>query len=224
MDLFTLAAPIFDLAMKISGHQKVLVELGNRINKDELKRYSEGSLNQFNFKQKAFNTGVEIENEQPAVKLLDLGGGTGELANFLPQNLEVTIADPSQAMLKKGKEKDFKQQVKHVIADGAELPFADNSFDYLTISDALHHFHEVEEALSEAKRVLKPGGKLYILEFDPTIFFTKVIIFFERLAGEPVNFFQPEKLAEMLSKNGLKTEHQYLNKSLYILSAQKALL
>ena len=40
MDLFTLAAPIFDLAMRISGHDKVLVELGNRIKKAELKRLS----------------------------------------------------------------------------------------------------------------------------------------------------------------------------------------
>lgn len=221
MDLFTLAAPIFDLAMKMSGHHKVLVELGNKIKKDELQRYSKGNLKQFKLKQKKFQKIGEQTNEETAVKLLDLGGGTGELANFLPQNLEVTVADPSEAMLKKGKAKDFKQEVKHVLADGADLPFADNYFDYLTISDALHHFTEVEKALNEAVRVLKPGGKLYILEFDPGTFFTRVIIFFEKLAGEPVNFFKPEKLAELIGENELKTEHQYLNKSLYILSAQK---
>ena len=223
MNLFTLAAPIFDLAMKISGHHKVLVELGNRIKKDELKRYSEGKVNQLNLNPKEFEGVQDSENKQPAVKLLDLGGGTGELANFLPRNLEVTIADPSQAMLEKGKEKDFSQKVKHILADGAELPFEDNSFEYLTISDALHHFRDVEGALAEAARVLKPGGKVYILEFDPGTLFTKVIIFFEKLAGEPVNFYKPEKLAEMIKENELKTEHKYLNKSLYILCAQKPL-
>jgi len=221
MDLFTLAAPIFDLAMKMSGHHKVLVELGNRIKKDELKRHSNGNRNQINLNQKKIKEDQKLQNDQPAVKLLDLGGGTGELANYLPENLEVTIADPSEAMLKKGRKKDFSQEVKHVLADGADLPFADNSFDYLTISDALHHFRKVEEALSEAKRVLKPGGKLYILEFDPTTFFTKAIIFFEKLAGEPVNFYMPEKLAEMVTENGLQTEHKFLNKSLYILCAKK---
>jgi demethylmenaquinone methyltransferase/2-methoxy-6-polyprenyl-1,4-benzoquinol methylase len=223
MDLFTLAAPIFDLAMKISGHNKVLVELGNRIKKDELKRHSEGNLSQLSLNQKEFETDQNSKNNQPAVKLLDLGGGTGELVNYLPKNLEVTIADPSEAMLKKGREKDFSQPVKYVRADGADLSFADNSFDYLTISDALHHFRQVEPALKEAARVLKPGGKLYILEFDPTTFFTKAIIFFEKLTGEPVNFYMPENLAEMMAENGLKTEHKYLNKSLYILCAKKVL-
>lgn len=203
MDLFTLAAPIFDLAMKISGHDRVLVELGDRIIRDE----------------------KEIENKNSDIRrtLLDLGGGTGELVNYLPDSLEVTIADPSAAMLQKGKAKDFLQPVEHVLADGADLPFADNSFDYLTISDALHHFRQVKPALKEAARVLKPGAKIYILEFDPETIFTKIIIFFERLAGEPVNFFRPEKLSEMMLKNGLKTRHEYLNKSLYIMCAEKPL-
>lgn len=223
MDLFTLTAPVFDLAMKISGHDKVLVELGNRIKKDELKRHSEGNRNQINLSQKATETDTKTDAAKTNTKLLDLGGGTGELVNYLPKNLKVTIADPSEAMLKKGEQKDFGQEVEHVLADGADLPFEDNSYDYLTISDALHHFREVEAALGESARVLKPGGRLYILEFDPTTFFTKAIIFFEKIAGEPVNFYEPKKLVEILAQNGFQTEHKYLNKSLYILCAKKAL-
>lgn len=221
MDLFTLAAPVFDLAMKISGHNEVLVELGNRIKKDELKRHSNGNQNQLNLYQPEFKGEQESKKENSSIKLLDLGGGTGELANHLPKNLEVIIADSSKAMLKRGREKKFNQEVKFELADGAELPFTDDYFDYLTISDALHHFKRVEAALSEAARVLKPGGKIYILEFDPTTFFTKVIIFFEKLVGEPVNFYNPEKLVEMMAEKGLKTEAEYLNKSLYIISAKK---
>ena len=199
MDLFTLAAPFFDLAMKISGHSEVLVELGERIKKEDLKNNWERSKK----------------------TLLDLGGGTGELVNHLPQNLEITIADPSESMLKKGQKKNFSQPVNHILADGADLPFADDFFDYLTISDALHHFRKVDLALKESARVLKPGGKIFILEFDPTTFFTKTIIFFEKLAGEPVNFYKPQKLASMLRKNELKTEPEYLNKSLYIIQGEK---
>lgn len=217
MDLFTAAAPIFDLAMKISGHNKILVELGDRIKKDELNKYSGEKFNQSKENLKSDNN-FKINR----AKLLDLGGGTGELANYLPQNLEVTVADPSQAMLEKLKEKKFKIKVEYQQADGADLPFADNSFDYLTISDALHHFRDVKKALAESKRVLKPGGKIYILEFDPKTFFTKVIIFFEKIMGEPVNFYQPKKLEELLREDGLKTECEYLNKSLYFLRAEKS--
>ncbi|RAK07486.1 demethylmenaquinone methyltransferase/2-methoxy-6-polyprenyl-1,4-benzoquinol methylase [Halanaerobium saccharolyticum] len=222
MDLFTLAAPVFDLAMKISGHNQVLVELGNRIKKDELKRHSNGNRNSFNLNQTKFKTEQKSEKKKSSIKLLDLGGGTGELANHLPKNLKVTVADPSQAMLAKGRKKEFSQEVKFELADGADLPFAAETFDYLTISDALHHFRQVETALNEAARVLKPGGKLYILEFDPTTLFTKTIIFFEKIAGEPVNFYQPQKMAEMMAESGLKTEAEYLNKSLYIITAKKA--
>lgn len=199
MDLFTLAAPFFDLAMKISGHNKVLVELGERIKKEELKS---------NFEKK---------NKS----LLDLGGGTGELINYLPQNLKVIIADSSAAMLKKAKQKNFSQPVEYVLADGAELPFDNNYFDYIIISDALHHFQHVQAALKEAARVLKPGAKIYILEFDPSTFLSRVIIFFEKLAGEPVNFYQPQKLVSMVRQNELKTEPEYLNKSLYLIQGEK---
>ncbi|MFP4020888.1 MAG: class I SAM-dependent methyltransferase, partial [Halanaerobium sp.] len=193
---------------------KVLVELGNMIKKDDLKRHSSGSGNQLNL-------GTDFSKKEQAIKLLDLGGGTGELINYLPKNLEITIADPSEAMLEKGKAKDFQQEVKHILADGADLPFEDNTFDYLIISDALHHFRQVEAALQESARVLKNGAKIYVLEFDPRTTFTKIIIFFEKLAGEPVNFYQPDKLAAMMAENSLQTEYEYLNKSLYIICAKK---
>ena len=67
MGLFTLAAPIFDLAMKISGHNKVLVELGARIKEDENK----------------------IKDKSKTRHLLDLGGGTGELVNSLPESRRI---------------------------------------------------------------------------------------------------------------------------------------
>ncbi len=201
MDLFTFAAPIFDQAMKITGHHKTLVELA-----DSVKR-------------------VEMENKkrklEKKIKLLDLGGGTGEFVKYLPDNFAVTIADPSSAMLKKSKNKKYSKKVEHVLADGAALPFADEQFDYITISDALHHFRDVSSALAEARRVLKKQGDLFILEFDPAAFLTKVIIFFERIAGEPVNFFDPSTLEKKIGNNNFKTEHEYLNKAIYIMNAKK---
>jgi len=201
MDIFTLAAPIFDLAMKFSGHHKTLEELAEQVKEEEKK---------------------EKRNlKEEKAKLLDLGGGTGELPKYLPEHVEITIADPSQAMLNKALQKSYSQKVEHIVADGAELPFDDNSFDYITISDALHHFREVDQAVTETERVLKKGGKIFILEFDPDTTLTKIIIFFEKIAGEPVNFYKPDKLAELLQKNGVETSYKYLNKSIYIMKAEK---
>jgi len=205
VDLFTLAAPIFDQAMRISGHHKTLVELADRIKKAEAEKENRNG------------------NNKEKLKLLDLGGGTGEFVKYLPDNFEVTIADPSRAMLEKAKNKKYSNKVEHVLADGASLPFNDHQFDYITISDALHHFREVDSALFEAGRVLKIGGRLFILEFDPAAVLTKVIIFFEKMAGEPVNFFNPADLAEMIKNNRFITKHEYLNKAIYIMSIQKLL-
>ncbi len=203
MDLFTLTAPIFDQAMRISGHHKTLVELADRVKRAEAEK--------------------DKKDREKSIKLLDLGGGTGEFVKYLPDNFAVTIADPSSAMLEKAKNKKYGKKVEPVLADGAALPFADEQFDYITISDALHHFRDVSSALTEAHRVLKKEGILFILEFDPAAFLTKIIIFFEKIAGEPVNFFNPPDLAKMIGNNSLKTEHEYLNKAIYIMSAKKIL-
>jgi demethylmenaquinone methyltransferase/2-methoxy-6-polyprenyl-1,4-benzoquinol methylase len=201
VDLFNLAAPIFDQAMRISGHHKALVELADRVKNAETEKKN--------------------KNNQEKITLLDLGGGTGELVKYLPDNFSVTIADPSPAMLKKARNKKYSNKVEHVLADGAALPFADEQFDYITISDALHHFRDVSSALAEARRVLKKGGRLFILEFDPAAFLTKIIIFFEKIAGEPVNFFNPSTLSKMIGNQSFKTEHEYLNKAIYIMSIKK---
>lgn len=201
MDLFNLAAPIFDQAMRISGHHKTLVELADRV-----KRVENAKKNR---------------KSEENIKLLDLGGGTGELVKYLPEDFAVTIADPSPAMLEKSKNKKYSKKVEHVLADGAALPFADEQFDYITISDALHHFRDVSSALAEARRVLKKRGRLFILEFDPAAFLTKIIIFFEKIAGEPVNFFNPSTLSQMIGNQNFKTEHEYLNKAIYIMSIKK---
>lgn len=201
VDLFTLAAPIFDQAMRISGHDKTLVELADRVKRAEAEK--------------------EKKDSEENIKLLDLGGGTGELVKYLPDNFAVTIADPSPAMLEKSKNKKYSKKVEHVLADGAALPFADDQFNYITISDALHHFRDVSSALTEARRVLKKGGSLFILEFDPAAFLTKIIIFFEKIAGEPVNFFNPSDLAKMIENNSFKTDHEYLNKAIYIMAVKK---
>jgi len=203
MDFFKLVAPVYDTAMKITGHNKTLAEL------------------------------VEHINLQPGQRLLDLGGGTGQILEELPgdKGLEVIIADPSEAMLSRARDRLVKLdndardssesglEAELVEATGDALPLADNSFDHVTIADALHHFNNIEETFVEIKRVLKPGGQLHIMEFDPSTFFTKFIATAEGLAGEPANFYKPELLGAMLEKVGFGYNYRYITGSIYILTA-----
>ena len=203
MDFFKLVAPVYDTAMKITGHNKTLAEL------------------------------VEHIDLQPGQRLLDLGGGTGQILEELPgdKGLKVIIADPSEAMLSKAQERITKLEngfrgkgeaglkAELVEATGDALPFGDNSFDHVTIADALHHFNNIEETFLEIKQVLKPTGQLHIMEFDPSTFFTKFIATAEGLAGEPANFYKPELLGAMLEKVGFSYNYRYITGSIYILTA-----
>lgn len=116
--------------------------------------------------------------EQAAVRtghtVLDLAGGTGDLAGkFLRQvgpRGRVVLADINHAMLVQGRRRLIDQGAAGNLAiaqvDAEALPFADNSFDCITIAFGLRNVTDQPGALSSMLRVLKPGGKLLILEFS----------------------------------------------------------
>jgi len=104
-------------------------------------------------------------------KLVDVACGTGDVGKlFLEKTLEkskVTCVDPNKRMISQGKDKLSKyNNVQWVNAPAEKLPFADNSFDYYTISFGLRNTKNLSQALSEAYRVLKPGGRFLCLEFS----------------------------------------------------------
>ncbi len=191
MPLFRWLAPFYDPAMKLVGHEKTLQKI---IEKMELTKKD---------------------------KLLDLGGGTGLLLEYLPEDLEITLVDSSDSMLNKAKNKDRKQKVNYVQASGSSLPLENNHFEHVVIADALHHFEKIEETIREAKRVLKPTGALYIMEFNPRFFFTKIISLAEKAAGEPANFLRPQELSSLIAKSGWQVEQFNVSQTLYILKAKK---
>jgi ubiquinone/menaquinone biosynthesis methyltransferase len=110
-------------------------------------------------------------------KILDVAGGTGDIAFRILQKAkknqiktEIEISDINTEMLEVGKERaldrNFFSQLKFTAADGQNLPFADNSFDFYTIAFGIRNFTDVSKGVSEAFRVLKPGGKFICLEFS----------------------------------------------------------
>mgnify|MGYP001158613117 CR=1 FL=1 len=104
-------------------------------------------------------------------KLMDVACGTGDLGKiFLDltnKNEYVSCVDPNKGMIKKGKEKLKKyENINWIIGKAEKLPLKENFFDYYTISFGLRNTKSLEKSLSEAYRVLKPGGRYMCLEFS----------------------------------------------------------
>ena len=104
-------------------------------------------------------------------KLVDVACGTGDIGKlFLDKTNEksdVTSIDPNKKMISQGKNKLSKyKNIEWITAPAEKLPLNDNSFDYYTISFGLRNTKNLDQALSEAYRVLKPGGRYLCLEFS----------------------------------------------------------
>jgi len=121
---------------------------------------------------------IEISGVRPGQKVLDLAGGTGDLAakfaRIVGQTGHVTLSDINNSMLNVGRErltdKGILGNVDYVQANAECLPFPDNYFDLITIAFGLRNVTDKDKALRSMHRVLKPGGKLLVLEFSkPTV-------------------------------------------------------
>ncbi len=107
-------------------------------------------------------------------KVLDLAGGTGDISALISpkvgSNGSVILSDINQPMLEVGRrrleDKGIVGNVRYALANAESLPFPDQSFDAVTIAFGLRNVTDKNKALRQALRVLKPGGKLHILEFS----------------------------------------------------------
>src|SRR5690606_32076811 len=112
-----------------------------------------------------------VQKENPST-ILDIATGTGDLAISMAQATQAKITgfDLSAGMLEVGKKKIAEQNLNNRIemiqGDAENMPFADNSFDVITVAFGVRNFENLEKGLNEIYRVLKPGGKFIILEFS----------------------------------------------------------
>lgn len=110
---------------------------------------------------------------RPGTKLLDVAGGTGDISfRYLKRagHGHATVCDLTEPMLVEGRKRAEAAQMADsldwVTGDAMALPFPDNTFDTYTISFGIRNVTRPQEALNEAYRVLKPGGRLMVLEFS----------------------------------------------------------
>ncbi|RCU45482.1 MULTISPECIES: bifunctional demethylmenaquinone methyltransferase/2-methoxy-6-polyprenyl-1,4-benzoquinol methylase UbiE [Corallincola] len=156
-------------------------------------------------------------------RVLDLAGGTGDLtARFsrcVGDTGQVVLADINSSMLKVGRDKlrnmGILGNVSYVQANAEALPFPDNHFDLITIAFGLRNVTEKERALASMLRVLKPGGRLLVLEFS------KPQIELLSKAYDAYSFHLLPKMGEAVLKDG--ASYQYLAESIRMHPDQETL-
>ena len=172
---------------------------------------------------------IKMMNPSHNQSLIDVACGTGDIAqlllNHLNLNCHVTCLDPNKNMIKKGKYKLNKfNNLNWIVSSAEKLPVSDNLFDFYTISFGLRNTKDLNKVLTEAFRVLKPGGRFLCLEFSKIqnqglsfIFknYSKIIPTIGRLVvGERKpyeyliksieNFVNQDELVDLMAKNNFK--------------------
>ena len=162
---------------------------------------------------------IEFLNIQKRDKIIDVGSGTGDLINLiLKKNLKNTLfsVDLNEAMLNYSKKKFKRKNVHFIKANAEKLPFDNNYFDKFIISFCLRNVTNINKALAESFRVLKPGGIFYCLEFSKseTDIISNIYDIYKK------NFIP--WIGEKVAKN--REAYKYLEESITLFPNQKELL
>ena len=163
---------------------------------------------------------VLVANVKEGQQVLDIAGGTGDLAlAFAPKvgaTGRVVHTDINEAMLREGRNRllDAGVHLPTLVCDAEHLPFADASFDVVTVAFGLRNMTHKDAALREMNRVLKPGGKLLVLEFS------KVAKLLEKLY-DWYSFKVLPKIGKLVANDD--ASYQYLAESIRMHPSQEEL-
>lgn len=142
---------------------------------------------------------ISVLEPHSGERILDIGAGKGEKAAKVlesSQGIEVFAVDPNERRVAEAK-RDY-PAVKSSVAGAEKLPFGDAYFDKAYSTLALHHFANLDQALSEISRVLKPGGVYVIFEVEPSSLQGRMFRFFGRLMGERMSIMTEAQCIDKL--------------------------
>ena len=163
---------------------------------------------------------VAVANARPGDRVLDLAGGTGDLARAFAGPVGeagvVVHTDINEAMLRQGRDRllDEGKLLPTVLCDAETLPFASGAFDLVSVAFGLRNMTHKDKALAEMARVLKTGGRLLVLEFS------KVAAPLER-AYDWYSFKVLPRIGQLVAGDG--ASYRYLAESIRVHPDQAAL-
>jgi ubiquinone/menaquinone biosynthesis C-methylase UbiE len=158
--------------------------------------FDDKRFNYFRFMQKRLISLLDLKENQ---RLLDIGCGTGwavrYAASLVKEHGEFCGIDISSKMIEKAIANSSDYKNVHFYRTGAEkLPFKNNYFDFIICSNSFHHYFSPEKVLSEVYRVLKPAGKIYILDITSDGFITRMVDrWIKKREPEHVKFYSTEE-------------------------------
>ncbi len=164
-------------------HDKVVPdESSEKSKKEQVANMFDSIAHRYDFLNRFLSAGIDVGWRKSALKqlkpiqprqILDVATGTGDVAILAYQMLapeKVTGIDISEGMLEHGRkkllEKGLSANIELLKGDSETINFPDNSFDAITVAFGVRNFQNLEKGLSEMHRVLRPGGKLVVLEFS----------------------------------------------------------
>ena len=150
--------------------------------------------------------------------LLDVAGGTGYVASQFATGFErIVVIDLSEGMLRVAK----RRSLETVHGSALAMPFRDGQFDAVLCTDALHHIKDIDGALSEMARVVKPGGTVLIQEFHIRGVRGWCLYWFEHLFIDRSCFVTPDELHAIMERHGLTPTLHPISRMEYIVLGKK---
>ncbi len=153
----------------------------------------------------------------PGATVLDYGGGEGRWAVALAERAAlVVVADIDEQALHRV---PSHVRLRSVLLDGVMLPFRSDAFDLVFVNHVVHHVEDVPGLLHELRRIVRPNGRLVVIEFEPRASVTRIYRLLSRYRDRPCVFYSPAALTQLMGAQGLAAEDRRFDDFQYALVA-----
>ena len=180
--------------------------------------YDEAKFGHFRLMQKELIDGIDLDE---ADAFLDVGCGTGWAVEYLygKKGGSGTFhgIDIARGMIERAERLRTKaENVRFAVADAADIPLEDGSIDVLICTNSFHHYPEPEKAVREFVRILRPGGRFYVLDVTADdVFLRAVNAVVRKREAAHVNFYSSREFQRMIAAAGAEYEQRRLGRFRY---------